>query len=87
MVIPWYMDQGLQSPDTQNPLSKDSLLKLRRFFMRQLALSEALLEAKPLGICKITTSVGEASLDTFHEVDESPSSILSEDVVLKEMSS
>ncbi len=38
---------------------------LKQFFMAQRALSVALLEAKPLGTCKITTSInpttGEAS--------------------------
>ncbi len=54
MVVPWYMELPCsKQPDL---LSKDLLLKVRRFYMQQLALSEALLEAKPLGICKITTS-------------------------------
>jgi len=33
------------------------LAKLTNFFMAHQALSQALLEAKPLGICKITTSI------------------------------
>ncbi len=38
-------------------LPDEVLVKLTNFFMAQQALSQALLEAKPLGICKITTSI------------------------------
>ncbi len=81
----WFMEspfKGFQD----NPLSRSSLLKLRRFYMQQLALSEALLAAKPLGICRTTTSVGEKSLDTYLEEDVSLISTMLEDVDLKEMS-
>ena len=63
---PWYMASPFKN--LPNPLSKQDLLKLRRFYMQQLALSEALLEAKPLGICKITTSERNHILDTPQEV-------------------
>ncbi len=54
MVVPWYMELPFnKQPD---PLSRELLLKVRRFYMQQLELSQALLQAKPLGICKITTS-------------------------------
>ncbi len=36
--------------------SKQLIIKLRKFYMAQRALSLALLEAKPLGICKTTIS-------------------------------
>jgi len=78
----------MESPFKQqhNPLSKESLLKLRRFYTQQLALSQALLAAKPLGICKTTTLVGEACLDTFLEEDVNLISTTWDDVDSKEMS-
>ncbi len=46
------------------------LKKLSRFFMRQRELSLALLEAKPLGTCKITTLIAHGSITTeFSDVD------------------
>ncbi len=36
--------------------SKQLMIKLRRFYMAQRELSTALLQAKPLGICKTTIS-------------------------------
>jgi len=42
---------------TEQDFTKEVLTKLREFSMAQLALAVALLEAKPLGICKITTYV------------------------------
>ncbi len=41
--------------------TKDITIKLRNFGMRQQALARELLEAKPLGICKITTSKNQKS--------------------------
>jgi len=48
----------MELPFNKQPsiLSRKDYLKLRRFFTQQLALSQALLEAKHPGICKITTS-------------------------------
>ncbi len=70
MVKPWYMELGLQSHNMQDLLSKQELLKLRRFYMQQLALSQALLEAKPLGICKITMSERNGILERLPTGDE-----------------
>ncbi len=81
----WYMEQPFRNL-RGNPLSKDSLLKLRRFYTQQLALSQALLAAKPLGICRTTTSVGERSLDMFLEEDVNLISTTLADVDSKEMS-
>ncbi len=53
MVKPWYMEQVFSKP--LDHLSDKDLHKLKRFYMVQLELSLALLEAKPLGICKTTT--------------------------------
>ncbi len=39
--------------------TKEALIKLRNFSTAQQELSQALLEAKPLGICKITTYVDQ----------------------------
>ncbi len=39
--------------------TKEALVKLRNFSTAQQELSQALLEAKPLGICKITTYVDQ----------------------------
>ncbi len=41
----------------QPAFTKDCIIKLKQFSMAQLALSQALLVAQPLGICKITTYV------------------------------
>ncbi len=53
-------------------LSQECLNKLKNFGMVQLELSLALLEGKPLGICKITTYVdpkfGFKSLDLTRDV-------------------
>jgi len=68
MVKPWYMELGLELRHTQDRLSNKDLLKLRRFYTQQLALSRALLEAKQLGICKITTS-GKNPLVSIHNED------------------
>ncbi len=85
MTNPWYMEQPFKR--LRDPLSREQLLKLRRFYTQQLALSQALLEAKPLGICKTTMSGGEVSLDTYPGVDTSLSSIMSDEDASKEMSS
>ncbi len=50
----WYMELPFNSQ--HKSLSRTDYLKLRRFYTQQLALSQALLEAKPLGICKTTIS-------------------------------
>ncbi len=55
MIEPWYM--VLPYNRLPNQLSIKDYLKLRRFFTQQLALSQALLEAKSPGTCRITTSV------------------------------
>ncbi len=64
MVEPWYMEQPFRR--LRNRLSKQDYLKLRRFYMQQLALCQALLEAKPLGICKTTTSGENPLNESFH---------------------
>ncbi len=84
MVEPWYMDTPFKVQQTS--LSKQQLLKLRRFYMQQLALSQELLAAKPLGICKITISEESQLLDTFLEEEEAARCILSREGS-KEMSS
>ncbi len=38
--------------------TEEALIKLRNFSMAQVELSRELVVAQPLGICKITTSVG-----------------------------
>ncbi len=64
MVEPWYMVQALKSQPMQGQLSDKDLLKLRRFYTQQLALAQALLEAKLPGICKTTTSVRNPTVNT-----------------------
>ncbi len=54
MNEPWYMVSVFNRQRDQ--LSAKDLIKLRRFFTQQLALSQALLEAKQPGICKTTMS-------------------------------
>ncbi len=72
MVEPWYMVQPFNRLRSQ--LSEEDYLKLRRFYTQQLALSQALLEAKLPGICKTTTSVGNGTLDhLLTEVDNTQS--------------
>ncbi len=48
MVGPWDIEQAF---------TKEALTKLKNFYTAQLELSQALVVAKPLGICKITTYV------------------------------
>ncbi len=43
---------------TKLAFTKEAIIKLKNFYMAQVELSQALVEAKPLGICKITTYVG-----------------------------
>ncbi len=50
------LESDLCSQHFEN-LSNTVRAKLTKFCMAQQALSQALLEAKPLGICKITTSI------------------------------
>ncbi len=56
MLEPWYMVQGPSLANNSGQLSLKDLVKLRRFYTQQLALSQALLEAKQPGICKTTIS-------------------------------
>ncbi len=65
MTEPWYMVLPFRKAPSQ--LSRMDYLKLRRFYMQQVALSQALLEAKLPGICKIITSEENQSLGTFQE--------------------
>ncbi len=73
----WYMEQPFHR--LRGQLSHKDLIKLRRFYTVQLELSRALLAGKPLGICKITTSAKEASLDMYLEEEEVAKCILSND--------
>ncbi len=67
---PWYMELPFHnSPDH---LSRKDYLKLRRFYTQQLALSQALLEAKPLGICKTTISGSVVLQDTLLVEEDHP---------------
>ncbi len=79
MVEPWYMVQALQSQPMHGQLSNEDLLKLRRFYTQQLALAQALLEAKLPGICKTTTSVENQSLEEFLLMEGEANSISSND--------
>ncbi len=45
------------------------LAKLTNFFTAQEALSQALLEAKPLGTCKITTSISPRGLGISSSIE------------------
>ncbi len=74
MIDPWYMEQPFRR--LRDQLSKEDLLKLRRFYTQQLALSQALLEAKQLGICK-TTTWGKNPLQSTLVEEEQVSCILS----------
>ena len=67
MLKPWYMEQPFSR--LRGQLSHKDLIKLRRFYTVQLELSQALLDGKPLGICRITTSGENPLLDTFQEED------------------
>ncbi len=80
----WYMELPLQHLHDQ--LSKPQLLKLRRFYMQQLELSQALLEAKPLGICRITTSGRNPTLH-IHRGEEDLNDYIPSKNDSKEMSS
>lgn len=55
--------------DYLDQLSTEDLAKLKKFSMAQQELSQELLEAKPLGICKITTSIGQDPLIESLEED------------------
>ncbi len=46
---------------TEQDFTKEVTIKLRNFGMKQQALARELLEAKHLGICKISTSTKEVS--------------------------
>ncbi len=63
MVKAWYMEQPLVSARLPDHLSRQDLLKLRRFYTQQLALSVALLEARLPGICKTITSERNGTLE------------------------
>ncbi len=65
-MIPWYMEQPFKH--LRDPLSREQLVKLRRFYTQQLALSQALLEAKQPGICKTIMSGENPLLDTHQDV-------------------
>jgi len=47
-----------------NKFTPEVLAKLTNFFMAQRALSVELLVAKPLGMCKITTSIDQKGIST-----------------------
>ncbi len=84
MTEPWYME--LPFSRLRGKLSQEDYLKLRRFYTTQLALCQALVDGKPLGICKITMSGENPSLDMFHEEEKAVRCISSKGVS-KEMSS
>ncbi len=77
MNKPWYMEQPFKH--LRDPLSSMDLLKLKRFYTQQLALSVALRDGKPLGICKTITSGENPLLDTFLEEEKVARCILSSD--------
>ncbi len=52
---------------TEPAFTKEVTIKLNNFGLAQQELSRALLEAKPLGICKITTSENQKS--SFKSLD------------------
>ncbi len=79
----WYMEQPFLH--LRDQLSNKDLIKLRRFYTQQLALSVALLDGKPLGICKTTTSGVNPLQDTLLEEERLARCILSSDAS-KEMS-
>ncbi len=65
-----YLAYCLDLARGQNKLSNKDISILKKFYMAQQALSQELLEAKPLGICKITTSPGGATeVDTLGQKD------------------
>ncbi len=86
MINPWYMEQPFRR--LRNPLSVKDLNTLKRFYTVQLGLSQALLEAKPLGTCKTTTSEEKVYQDILHaeEEDVSQTNSISQKDVSKEMS-
>ncbi len=77
MIKAWYMQQPFLR--LRDQLSDKDLHKLKRFYTQQLALSQELLEAKQLGTCKITTSVGSLSLDEYLLTEGEANCILSSD--------
>ncbi len=83
MINPWYMEQPFLR--LRDQLSVKDLHKLRRFYTQQLALSVALLDGKPLGICKITTSGKNPLAGT--SVDDALENYISQKGDSKEMSS
>ncbi len=75
MNKPWYTEQPFKR--LRDQLSREDLIKLKRFYTVQLELSQALLAGKHLGICKITTSGKDPLQDTLDEVENPLRCILS----------
>ncbi len=64
----WLSDVLLRG--SQGQLSTKDIIRLRDFYMRQRALSQALLEAKQLGICKMHTSISSPGINSDLTVSE-----------------
>ncbi len=63
--------------------TREVTIKLRNFGMQQRALARELLEAKPLGICKITTSPkGKQSFKSLDSILKSGNVSMKIDIIL-----
>jgi len=68
---------------TEPGFTKEVTIKLRNFGMAQQALSRELLEAKPLGICKIITSPeGRQSFKSLDSILKSGNVSMKIDIIL-----
>ena len=68
---------------TEPGFTKEVTIKLRNFGMEQQALSRELLEAKPLGICKIITSPeGKQSFKSLDSILKSGNVSMKIDIIL-----
>ncbi len=69
--------------DTEQGFTREVTIKLRNFGTKQQALSRELLEAKPLGICKIITSPqGKQSFRSLDSILRSGNVSMKIDIIL-----
>ncbi len=69
--------------DTEPGFTREVTIKLNNFGIAQQALSRELLEAKPLGICKIITSPeGERSFKSLDSILKSGNVSMKIDIIL-----
>ncbi len=69
--------------DTERAFTREVTIKLRNFGLQQQALAKELLEAKPLGICKIITSPeGRQSFKSLDSILKNGNVTMKIDIIL-----